>query len=321
MSKYSLKTSTLHWSCGPIAIATSQFFYALSNVSAKYLYEEDLSVVQVMAIAGFFATAFNTPCAILSRKVDFRWDQLIAMGVLTAVMLAGYFVAFSFADVGGVVVIAGLAPIFAAPFTRCFKQSPPHWSYPYFSICALIGVTLITEPPFIFSTSKTTSQTLIGYAIAFVMTIGLGGQTVLQRSWQVNSVLVTFCNRSLTMISFSILGLAFDSFKPMSVNLWCINAVVGVCLAIGFNLIMWGMSNTNAVLAAVLILLQTPYAFILQFIILGTDVQWPTIIGVIITLLSVGGFSYFSARVSKPPDEIHVEIEDIIEKSYTGTDI
>jgi len=313
--------SSTPWFCGPIAIASSQFFYALSNVCAKYLYEQEISIVQVMAIAGFFATAFNTPIAFLSRKADFRWDRLIAMGVLTAVMLAGYFVAFSFADVGGVVVIAGLAPIFAAPFTRCANQSPPHWSYPYFSICALIGVTLITEPPFIFSKSKTTSKTLIGYSIAFLMTICLGGQTVLQRSWQVNSVLVTFCNRSLTMIAFSILGLAFDQFKSMPVNLWCINAVIGVSLAIGFNAIMWGMSNTNAVLAAVLILLQTPYAFILQFFILGTDATWPTIIGVIITLLSVGGFSYFSGRKSKTSEEVQVEIQDILETTYAGTDI
>lgn len=97
--------------------------------------------------------------------------------------------------------------------------------------------------------------------------------------------------------------------------------MIGVSLAIGFNAIMWGMSNTNAVLAAVLILLQTPYAFILQFFILGTDATWPTIIGVIITLLSVGGFSYFSGRKSKTSEEVQVEIQDILETTYAGTDI
>jgi len=158
---------------------------------------------------------------------------------------------------------------------------------------ALLGALFIIQPSFIFSTSSTSSDEFIGYAVAFfACACPYSLLIILQRKEKLDPWALTFCNRCMiTVVSAFYVFCGGEDLITLDAIEWVYMLLQAACMFSAMVFLTLGMAHAEALTSSLMGLISPPLTFILQYLILGISEDSALVyIGIVLSLGSVGAY-------------------------------
>jgi len=292
----------------------ANLLYAFAGTLAKLVFEKEVR------LSHFMVFTCSIQCAIsfipFYRQIQLATANdtgpLLALASIGLIAKGSKYIGFALAEVGNVIAIGSLVALLVAPLGYAILGEALHFSYPIVLIGALMGIVVIIRPPFIFGSSSTTFTEMIGYVIVFFgFSGGYAFWIIAQRKWKMNAWINTFINRLFLFTAFGLYALI--EHKKMILN-WKIAAIIcaqAICMFGGFFLLSLATERIESIYTSLIVLLQTPFAFIVQYIILGTkSSSYLVYVGILSTIFSVAGYIIVTSnRSASDSIQVNSEIE------------
>lgn len=277
-----------------LAIFCRGLLTPVCNVLRKFLFN-DLYAPQVELIAKLSACVivlFTAP------KIAMPSKNCAILALIAGVTGALWMAAIALANVGNILALNALQPMYIIICQYIFFDIKIEHPY-HLGMCFLtgiFGVTLILQPPFLFSGSTMTTWEWIGYFLVIVENTIYAFQVNLSRTAQIESMQLTFWQLFANCILFVVIQLVSWRFDYMSISQIIVTECLGVSTGTWFIMMNFAYAILNPSFSGLLILLSVPMTYFLQFLILGVPVDLMGCTGIIITLSSVAFYTSVKAR-------------------------
>jgi len=280
---------------GEVSLLISCLCYAFNNTFVKVVYTENITVLQVM----FWSTVIQVVCLLLMNMNDLK--QMVVVGdtkkiiimiglvVGSATTMLFFKNGISYSNVGNCMAITALLPFFVAPMS--FLVLGDELSVLFFlcAVAATGGVMLILQPAFLFEESTLTPTETFGYVLMILGVLTLSAMYVAQRFAKIPSVPLTFWSRFLAAAGAGIYCIVQnENIKIHSNEAWAYLFILSMGQMAGKLVKSGGIAKIQPHRAALMNLFTTPFTYLLQFVVLGKEVNLTAIVGVFVTLAAVG---------------------------------
>eukprot|EP01084_Bolivina_argentea_P266210 451453_1 len=287
----------------------SAFFYAFMGCEAKWATELGYDAMQPMLfrsgiqiILSLFFSSFERDaiskkyrCALDKLWLDFKnmknylYLIIVIRSILSASTLICYFIAISYTSLGNVVAIISIYPIFTAFVARFVLNEELNLVHYLSLILALNGTLLISEPSFLFASSKSTRDDYIGYLFAIGGALLVTGSFVFVRMMKkVNKSLIIICQGIFALTEGSIILFVWQT--PKTLNKWedyvCLLSI-GIVGYLAQYTITVGAQLLPAGLSSLLRSTEIIWAYIWQQVFFNDTPSTNTIIGAIVVIVSI----------------------------------
>ncbi|XP_071855168.1 solute carrier family 35 member G1-like [Apostichopus japonicus] len=264
-----------------------------------------LSPYQIMVLRSFLFL----PCIIFvswNRSNDYDVIDLmcyISYGVFNSLGLLLAYVALQLAQIGNVSAISSNLPIPSTLLAFVFFKEPLTIFGVTFLIINLIGLILVSQPPFLFPSGGEdvalqatfeNSNEFVGALIAFMSLIGLSLATIFTRKLtyrgNVDPALLSFIPGTTgVVISGAVLlfSQTWDYFQSVEEGFICL--LVGILSAAGNLLIVLALKYEDVSLVTIQFTLSAPVAFVLGLILFQEIPDFISVIGATLILGSTFG--------------------------------
>jgi len=307
---------------GPVIILAYAFFFALSMVFLKILYQENYSVGQANSFSTFFQSVFSFGLYYFAHgtEIFLGFENIISIIILVFFIAATIFrqVAIKFADAGNCSSFLALVPLTTAPLAVVLINDKVNLKiYSMTCISCLIGVLLVIQPPFLFPDAVPESgparapgqSDIPGYILMSVSILAYSSFLVYQRVQRVDEYFITFWSSVSFFLAYSSIWAVDGGFS--SVDLYFMGLVIAHAAFRVFSglTLALGSSKTSPTLTGILIMLEVPFTYVLEFFLIGTELNILTYIGVGILVASSIFYKIQSKKKKRDANE-YTEIPD-----------
>lgn len=280
---------------GVLLTLLSTIFFALQAVVVSYL-KDDLSSTVILAIRCYLIFTIVLPLIVLSGipivgpKRDLKF--LIIRSFLGSVNLALKYFAYQNMKIGDASAIFFATPAFTGIFGRIFLKEPFHKLEMLVVVLSIIGVVIVSQPPFLFLTDHgeirntpagivSAVASMLLTSILFILLRAMGKRNI--RPFQ-------------TMIYFSIIGaIMLTTFNTASSS-WVVPPCgstryillglggLGFC---GQLLITYVLMVEKAVIVSITRSNEVLLAFLFEFVVLGVAPSLLSCLGSVLIVSSI----------------------------------
>lgn len=289
-------------------------------VFLKILYQENYSVGQANAFSTFFQATFSFGLyyVVHGTKIFLGFENVISIIILVFFITATIFrqVAIKFADAGNCSSFLALVPLTTAPLAVVLINDKVNSQiYSITCLSCLIGVLLVIQPPFLFPDAVSEGgpapgqSSLPGYILMSVSVLAYSSFLVYQRVQHVDEYFITLWSSISFFLAYCSIWAIDGGFAPIDLSFMGLVVGHAVFRVISGLTLALGSSKTSPTLTGILIMLEVPFTYVLEFFLLGTELNILTYMGVGI-LVASSIFYKMNGKTKKPEAHEYEKIPD-----------
>ncbi|RWS31139.1 solute carrier family 35 member G1-like protein [Leptotrombidium deliense] len=290
---------------GYIAIIISAMFFAFLGVAVNIL-EKDIHPIQTLFVSyflvGYLSFAFVIFADLSLKPFPGEAKYLIGRCIVGALTSFASYQSITILKLGDATAIIQSAPVYISIIAFIFLGEPCGVVLIVLIIMNFIGVLLIAKPSFIFSRSNnstvseqngTEDSSSFGLVLANAAALGTAIHTILLRKLKETPISVTIFWTSIAVLLLAAAYLAFiNQFKvPLIAKPYLFILIATVCILVAQGLQTLALRVEKAGPISLVRQVQVVFAFIDQVVILGDEVEFTSIVGAMIIVLT-DCFSY-----------------------------
>lgn len=298
--------------CSPVVSYISKYVGSLITLTAIVIMSLADTCIEIgtdlyhpFQVTFIFASAMfatSLTCSIVSGqarnigKVKEAWVYLLLCGITNCTGLTFINASINLMPVGDAITILRCMPIFAGVFGWIWLNQKLGILDLLFTLCCIVGVTLIARPSFMFpnedglQTPSLVGVTLaLGSAVMFALSFVLG---VKLSDNEVHPFITISVNAVCTVVLNGTLVLIFSCWTTLDSGYHIVAMVVGgICQAIGQILVFIALSKERTVVVTVILAFEIVIIYVLQIVIIRIIPHWLSGVAALLILFSCVGIT------------------------------
>lgn len=275
----------------------SGFFYALNGVFTKLLtgsvqppFISWTRSVLILVTSLIFALACQKKFWVYETKV-YAW--LMSAGIIGTIVNVAVYFSFQMIALSTAMTIVSTCPVFVAIFS-CFTTGRRKLTDIIFILMCLTGVTLCTQPVFIFSQSR--NENILGQLLALAVALGWAVDTAIVKKVEKTDI-ITITIIDCLVCSTILSGYVFV-YNKADFNVSATEAAIlisnGVCSLFACTLLVLAIKVDSPLFSSIGRTAEIPISLLFDFLLFNAKLNWISIVGSVVVVMGI----LFSALIN-----------------------
>lgn len=280
---------------GYVLLVVSVFAFVAANLIIKELYNfmsvaQSNFVIRILSIITTFSK--GTPSG-LFQIGEYKKAVVPTLCITSASLLWSY--GINFTNPGDCITIVSMLPLCTAVIGFVFfGKNFPKRGFWESALACFSGCILLVQPAFLFGSSPTTSNDLIGYSFILVDLFFYASYILCTEFIDIDPIFLVFVTATVRCSLFGMLVLWEQQWSPINGFCWLLMIISACSLTVGGVSRTMATRITGSVPAAFFVLLETPATYFFQYIFFNFPVNLLQLVGVAVILTGVIYFIHIS---------------------------